>query len=132
MDLMDRQEIRTLVEAAMLRVVDAERALLDRDVSERALTHHLARILAESGIPVDYVAHVSLDDAHAVLYCTAEILSRRTLAQYLMDGRPAKQLPADVQSEVEKLAREAKQLAERRKEVLGRIGREQGERVAGG
>jgi hypothetical protein len=44
---MNRDEIDVLVKGAITRVVDSERELLDRNVSERALTHHLARFLRE-------------------------------------------------------------------------------------
>jgi hypothetical protein len=54
---MDREEVSALVDTAIARVIDVERELLDRNVSERALTHHLARFLRE-GVPHPFVVDV--------------------------------------------------------------------------
>jgi hypothetical protein len=44
---MNRDEIEELVQYGITRVIAEERDLLDRNVSERALTHHLARFIRE-------------------------------------------------------------------------------------
>lgn len=54
---MNRDEINILVKGAITRVVDSERELLDRNVSERALTHHLARFIRDS-VPYPFVVDV--------------------------------------------------------------------------
>jgi len=55
---MNREQITALVVHAIHRIVDAERELLDRNVSERALAHHLARFIRE-GVPATY--HVDVE-----------------------------------------------------------------------
>lgn len=54
---MNRDDITALVQDAITRVIASERELLDRNASERALTHHLARILAED-VPDPFVVDV--------------------------------------------------------------------------
>lgn len=67
---MDREEVSALVDAAIARVIDSEHELLDRNVSERALTHHLARFLRE-GVPRPFVVDVEynrhIDDPKRLL-----------------------------------------------------------------
>lgn len=54
---MNRDEIDVLVSGAITRVIESERELLDRNVSERALTHHLARFIRDR-VPPPYVVDV--------------------------------------------------------------------------
>jgi len=67
---MDLDQVRALVDAAIARVVRDERELLDRNVSERALTHHLARFIRE-GVPPSFVVDVEynrhIDDPKRLL-----------------------------------------------------------------
>lgn len=81
----------------------------------------LRRILIAAEIPVSQHEHVSLDDAHTLLHCTAEILSRRTYAVYLMDGRKLPELTGDTAKDVKRLGQEARALTERRAAVLARL-----------
>jgi hypothetical protein len=58
----DRAEITKLVESAVSRLVEEQPALLELDVTERALSHHLALYLAQSVPPpfdvdVEYNRH---------------------------------------------------------------------------
>ena len=62
---MNRHEIESVVTRAIDRVIATERELLDRNVSERALTHHLARFICDEirapfVVDVEYNRH--LDD----------------------------------------------------------------------
>ena len=53
---MTRSEVTAIVEQAIQRLVDEQPALLDLDVTERALSHHLAKYIAASvpaGLDVD-------------------------------------------------------------------------------
>jgi len=59
---MDRSAITELVERAIQRVLETERELLDRDVSERALSHHLARFLRDM-MPDNYAVDVEYNRA---------------------------------------------------------------------
>jgi hypothetical protein len=54
---MNREQMDVLVKGAITRLIDSERELLDRNVSERALTHHLARFIRD-GVPPPYVVDV--------------------------------------------------------------------------
>jgi hypothetical protein len=81
----------------------------------------LRRILIGADIPVSQHEFVSLEDAHTLLHCTSEILSRRTYAVYLMDGRKLPELTGDTAKDVKRLGQEARALTERRDAVLGRL-----------
>jgi hypothetical protein len=50
---MDRNEINTIIDTALARLIDEQVALLDLDVTERSLSHHLAIYLSEI-VPGDY------------------------------------------------------------------------------
>ena len=53
---MTRAEVTAIVEQAIQRLIDEQPALLDLDVTERALSHHLANYIATSvpaGLDVD-------------------------------------------------------------------------------
>lgn len=59
---MDREEITRLVQGAVSRLVEEQPALLELDVTERSVSHHLAVYLAESVPPefdvdVEYNRH---------------------------------------------------------------------------
>jgi hypothetical protein len=45
---MTRAEVTVIVEQAVQRLIDEQPALLDLDVTERALSHHLAMYIAAS------------------------------------------------------------------------------------
>lgn len=78
----------------------------------------LGRILLGEGIPLEAQASVSLDDVHTVLYCSAEILSRRTLVEFILDGQKTEDLEEETARHVRKLAREARALKDRRTAAL--------------
>lgn len=67
---MNRDAVEVLVKAAITRVLESERERLDRNVSERALTHHLARFIRDS-VPPPYVVDVEynrhIDDPKRLL-----------------------------------------------------------------
>lgn len=50
---MDRNEISAIVGRALQRLIDEQSTLLDLDVTERALSHHLARYIGEL-VPAGY------------------------------------------------------------------------------
>jgi hypothetical protein len=50
---MDREEISAVIEEALDRLIAEQSALLDLDVTERALSHHLALYIAQL-VPRDY------------------------------------------------------------------------------
>jgi hypothetical protein len=50
---MDRPEITKVVESAVSRLVEEQPLLLELDVAERSLSHHLALYLAQ-GVPAEY------------------------------------------------------------------------------
>src|SRR5712691_11317529 len=53
---MDRNEVNTILERALTRLIDEQSALLDLEVTERSLSHHLAIYLSElvpNGYDVD-------------------------------------------------------------------------------
>lgn len=61
---MDRETITKVVDLALDRLINEQGELLDLDLSERALTHHFARILAELipgkfDVDVEYNRHGS-------------------------------------------------------------------------
>jgi hypothetical protein len=68
----------------------------------------LARILIAAGIPVAAQPGMTADDAHMILYTTAEIMARRTLVQF-------------DPSQKEKLVAEARALNAQRAAVLDRV-----------
>jgi hypothetical protein len=65
----------------------------------------LARILLGEGIPLAVQASITLDEAHTILWASAEIMARRTLVQHDPSMK-------------EQLAKEARQLNDRRTAAL--------------
>lgn len=73
----------------------------------------LARILLGFGIPAEAQATVSVDDAHTVLYTSAEIMARQTLAVYARE-KPS-EFPDDIRT---RLVEEARVLRDKRTATL--------------
>ncbi len=80
---MDRSEISAIVEKAIDRFVEEQSALLDLDVTERALSHHLAICLAAL-VPGTYDVDVEhnrhFDDPKRVWLPPRKVLDRELRA----------------------------------------------------